>query len=156
MKNTIILTQFYHFLWTLIILITLYIYAMHTFFKTFLNTYFKLSPLWIILPIIFFSLNRLLQQLHQFYLTLSTTFHQYTSAYLLSNYPSSMRCRTKPGIANHHTNYISLCHIHLHFNDLFLDYHQKYVQLLLFTWLHSTLPFTKTLSTTTIKVFINS
>ena len=100
MKNTIILTQFFHFLWALIILITLYIYAMHTFFKTFLNTYFKLSPLWIILPIIFFSLNRLLQQLHQFYLTLSTTFHQYTSAYLLSNYPSSMRCRTKPGIAN--------------------------------------------------------
>ena len=50
--------------------------------------------------------------------TPSTTFRQYTSAYLfsdlLSNYPSSMRCPTKQRLLTHCTNYISLCHIDLH------------------------------------------
>ena len=58
--------------------------------------------------------------------TPSTTFHRYTSAYsfssLLDNYPSSMRWLKKQRLLTHHTNYILLCHIHLHFNNLLPEY----------------------------------
>ena len=94
--------------------------------------------------------------------TPTTTFHQYTSTYplsdLLSNYQSSMRCPRKQRLLTHHTNYISWCRIHLHYTTTcFLStFHQQRVQQLLFKRLHFTLPFTKTFSTAAVRVSVNS
>ena len=81
-----------------------------------------------------FSLYKLLHQLQLFashvtissWPTPSTTICQYTSIYwfreLLKNYSSLIHVQQHQRLLTHSTNYFSLCHIHLHLNNLLPDY----------------------------------